>query len=69
MLKDLNCSYQVPFEIRVYHEAQYFALGFGIKWCRVRGNNVSSLRCPGYSLGLREDIAIRFKRWLNYVQN
>ena len=68
MQRDLNnCGYQVPFEIRIYHEAQAYALKWGLKWCRVNGNRVSSLRCPNYSLGLREDIAKRFKRWLRYM--
>ena len=68
MKRDLDCSYQVPWEIRVYHEAQEFALRWGLKWCRCENNTVRSLRCPGYSIGLREDVAKRFNRWLIWSQ-
>ena len=68
MKTDLDCSYKVPFEIRVYHEAQFYALKWGLKWCRLKGNSVYSLRCPNYSLGLDTNIAIRFKRWLEHTK-
>ncbi len=68
MKKDLDCSYRVPWEIQTYHDAQVFALQFGLRWCRMSGNNVYSLRLPHYSIGLREDVARRFRRWLEHVR-
>lgn len=68
MKADLNCVYEVPFEICVYHEAQAYALKHGFKWCRLNGNVLSSLRKPYYSLCLPKNTAIRFRRWLDYVR-
>ena len=65
MKRDLdNCGYKVPHEIQIYRRAQAFALEAGLKWLVMAGNNIRSLRRPGYSILLPDEVAIRFRRWI-----
>lgn len=32
----LDCSYKTPFEIGVYHDAQCYAIRWGLKWVRLK---------------------------------
>ena len=68
MKTDLDCSYRVPWTIEVYHDAQEFAYKWGLKWCYMEGDRVYSLRLSHFYIGLREDTAKRFRRWLIHVQ-
>jgi len=62
-------AYKLPWDIEIYHRAQEFALKNGIKWCRMNGNVLYSLRRPHYSILLRDDVAFRFRRWLNFLRS